>query len=512
MRVKLLVVLFLVFTGLLKVNGQSPIKPQYRYLATFDFNDTTSLKLKGPARVISQDGREGLNMTSIHSALQLKAHSLKSNAGAVSLWVMSLEDLSTYRDRVKMDMNNPYYGNYPFLSDNPNPQNVDSANFKFLWSTFWHPSLRVQFGKGNFYDDNFRYPHRAFVSVSHFSLKQYKWYQFTLTWNYQQEHYSLYVNGILIGREDHFKQRSFHRDSVNTSIYAGNPTLCLSDIRFYNRELNAKEIYTDYRQQATSFDPKLERELLYTYSGQNRKKFEFHPDGRWKNKLNLSLSKPTDRDSLHVQGNPLNVKITKDGLLVETINKQYTGALLDSQAYVWTKKPFEGDLYVEYDFKILRPGGLSLLMVQATGMNREDFMADYPLKTTGRMTTVYGEDVRNYHWEYYREMSDMRNDVQNSVLAKNPFGFALSFSALSKPYDYNKWNKLQFLQIGNKLIGAINGIVMVEFTDNGFINNGPVYNAGRIAIRCMIHSKMLFRNLKVYNRSQFKVVKKIDEK
>jgi hypothetical protein len=101
--------------------------------------------------------------------------------------------------------------------------------------------------------------------------------------------------------------------------------------------------------------------------------------------------------------------------------------------------------------------------------------------------------------------------VQNSVLAKNPFGFALSFSALSKPYDYNKWNKLQFLQIGNKFIGAINGIVMVEFTDNGFINNGPVYNAGRIAIRCMIHTKMLFRNLKVYNRSQFKVVKNINQ-
>ena len=227
--------------------------------------------------------------------------------------------------------------------------------------------------------------------------------------------------------------------------------------------------------------------------------------------MSLSFTKPTDIDSVHVQGNPLHVNITKDGLLVETINRQYTGALLDSQVYVWSKKPFEGDLYVEYEFKILRPGGLSLLMVQATGMNREDFMADYPPKTTGRMTTVYGEDVRNYHWEYYREMSDMRNDVQNSVLAKNPFGFALSFSALSKPYDYNRWNKLQFLQIGNKLIGAINGVVMVEFTDNGFINNGPVYNAGRIAIRCMIHSKMLFRNLKVYNRDQFKVGKKINQ-
>jgi hypothetical protein len=211
-----------------------------------------------------------------------------------------------------------------------------------------------------------------------------------------------------------------------------------------------------------------------------------------------------------VQGNPVDIRITKEGLLFETVNKQLTRGLLDSQAYVWPKQFFEGDLYVEYEFKVLRPGGPSLLVVQASGMNREDFMKDYHLKTIGRMTTVYSEDVRSYHWEYYREMSDMRNDVENSLLAKNPFGFALSFSALDKPVDSTRWHKLQFLQIGNKLIGAINGIVMVEFTDSSFINNGPVYNAGHIAIRCMLHSKMLFRNLKVYNKSQFLEVKKVN--
>ncbi|MEO7766654.1 MAG: hypothetical protein ABIS01_04480, partial [Ferruginibacter sp.] len=104
-------------------------------------------------------------------------------------------------------------------------------------------------------------------------------------------------------------------------------------------------------------------------------------------------------------------------------------------------------------------------MVQASGMNREDFMADYPLRTGGRMTTVYGEDVRNYHWEYYREMGDMRNDVENSALMKNPYLYPLSFGSLDEPVEKNKWQKLQFSQVGNKLVGAINGIVMVECTD-----------------------------------------------
>jgi len=125
------------------------------------------------------------------------------------------------------------------------------------------------------------------------------------------------------------------------------------------------------------------------------------------------------------------------------------------------------------------------------------------------MLTVYGEDVRNYHWEYYREMSDMRNDVSNSALMKNPFLYPLSFSALTTPVEKNTWHKLQFLQIGNKLTGAIDGVIMVEFTDDGFTNNGPVYNYGRIAIRCMLHSKLLFRNLRVYNRASFTIEKLI---
>jgi len=71
-------------------------------------------------------------------------------------------------------------------------------------------------------------------------------------------------------------------------------------------------------------------------------------------------------------------------------------------------------------------------------------------------------------------------------------------------------HKLKFLQIGNKLIGAINGVVMVEFTEDGFFNNGPVYYFGVIAIRCMMHSKLLFRNLKVYNQSKFKTEQHIN--
>lgn len=482
-------------------------RPVYIYLTDFSFTDSSKAKLAGPARVVSLDGRKGLNTTSIRSAVELKRHTVKSPQGTVSLWFLPLEDLSAYDPKPNFSRSNPEFYTYPFLSDNPQPQNYNACSFKLAWTPRWHPSLTALFGKGSFYEEAFNLPHKAFISVSHVVFKKNTWYQLALTWDYDKDKYALYLNGILIGNQNHFNTEKFYRDSVGPSLYTGNPSMAFSTIKFYNAALAQKEVYAGFRKESTSFSKEIEDELISTYNGKGKGPFTFNPDATWQKKLSIDFNKSSDLDSFYVQGNPVSVKITGEGLQVETIDKLYTGRLLDSQVYVWAYKPFEGDLYVEYEFKVLRPGGLSLLMVQASGMNREDFMTDYPLRKGGRMTTVYGEDVRNYHWEYYREMADMRNDNTNSALMKNPFLYPLSFSALTTPVDYTKWHKLQFLQRGNKLIGAINGIIMVEATDNGFTNNGPVYNFGRIAIRCMLHSKMLYRNLRVYNKAQVKTEK-----
>lgn len=74
--------------------------------------------------------------------------------------------------------------------------------------------------------------------------------------------------------------------------------------------------------------------------------------------------------------------------------------------YLWTRDVFEGDLYLTAEFRIHQHGGLALWMLQAAGMQGEDFLSDYPLRSDGAMSTVITEDVRNYHWEFYREMVD----------------------------------------------------------------------------------------------------------
>ena len=154
-----------------QTNAQPIVKPKFSYLSDFSFADTNSVKLTGPARVVSFDGRKGLNMTSIHSVLQLKSHNLKEKKGTLTMWIMPMEALSSFDSLPKMRISNSYYFNYNFLSDCQNPQDFRKSNFKLSWTPRWHPSLIAQFAKGTFYEEAFNMPHKAVVSVSHFAFK-----------------------------------------------------------------------------------------------------------------------------------------------------------------------------------------------------------------------------------------------------------------------------------------------------------------------------------------------------
>lgn len=320
--------------------AQTNSNPKYIYLNEFSFIDTTFQKLKGPARVVDVEGRKGLNMTSIRSVLQLKVHNMKERQGTISMWVLSLEDLGTSNAKTSMAISNPYWTIYPLLTDCQDPQDIINANFKMVWMNAWHPNLIALFGKDKLYENAFNMPRKALVEVSHFGFKRRTWYNFVLSWDYDKNEYRMYVNRITIGKEDQHTTQIFHRDSINTSLYIGNPTFCYSNINFYESVLDEKELHDLYKKETTKFDPALEEELLHTYAGKNLKPFTWKLGVGWVPKLNISLTKSSDLDSFYVQGKPVQVAISKEGLLIETVNKEMTARLLDSQMYIWTKKTF----------------------------------------------------------------------------------------------------------------------------------------------------------------------------
>jgi len=68
------------------------------------------------------------------------------------------------------------------------------------------------------------------------------------------------------------------------------------------------------------------------------------------------------------------------------------------------------------------------------------------------------------------------------------------------------WYRLDYVQEGERLRGAIDGVTVMDVIDDGFSNNGPVLLNGRIALRCMMRTDMTFRDLAVWNRPHFKTV------
>ncbi|WOO42555.1 DUF1961 family protein [Rubellicoccus peritrichatus] len=456
-------------------------------------------KVDGPVRILDLKGMQGINVTSIHSRIRLKEHNLNQERGTVSLWFFSLEDLTLRYQRSCMMANNPFSGRIPFLSDQDNPNDCDSAHFAMFFEYGWHTQFVAKWYRGPLWPDKIDPPQKAMVTSEKCSFLKDRWYQVTLSWDKPKEELRLYYNGILSGVSDRFK-KAFYFEQIQNGLIAGSPMLCHGPIAFFDEVLDADSVYQNYRQNAVDYDPEMEANLRHLYLGQNSQPFTWQPDGDWTEKLNLSLKEPDHLESFHLQGYTDAPSILSgEGLLVETPQIPQQSDSLENQVYLWTREVFEGDLYVELDFKPLRPNGLSLLMLQAIGMSREDTLTDYDPPTCGNMDTVHSSDTRNYHWEFYREMNDVRNDLASGCFLKNPFCWPLGYGTLPAPLETNQWHQLKFLQNDDRLIGAINDQIVFDARDSSNTNSGSVYNCGHVVLRCMVNTKVLFRNLRILN-------------
>lgn len=463
-----------------------------------------NIHIDGSYRLLSHRGKTGINMTSTNGHIILPKHNLNDNAGSIDLWVMSLEDLaSASHNNEWFGIHNPHYPNYLLLADTPVTGDFEGAVFALNWASIWYPQMSAKFYRGNIYDNAYRPVHHAIVTAGHLPLHRLSWYHIALTWDKKANDYRLYANGILIGISDRYVKQMLW-ENCGEFLYSGNPTLVISDITFYDKVLDKKEVYEHFKFQEGSALPEATEEIHKIYCNEHLEQFFWNPDDTWENRLSLPLTQENDLNQFYIQGNTSAPQITPDGLLVETDSFEASChpkyAIDTSQVYLWSKQSFEGDLHLEYEFMPLQNGGLSLLAVNASGMQREDFMKDYPLCINGSMQMLCWEDVRSYHWEYFREVTDTRNDTASHVLLKNPWLFPLQYRCMKESLEIGKWHKLQYHQEGRQITCSIDSVVVLQTEDNPFNNNGPCFQCGHFAIRCMIDTKMRFRNLKVYNK------------
>jgi hypothetical protein len=454
----------------------------------------------GPCRFLELDGRKGINPTSIHTVVSYSHHNLNRPCGSLTYWVFSLEEIFNFLKRdVMFTMANRSPHLFPLLTDNPDLGDFENATFWLGYEAQWHPAFLAKFYRGDVFLDAIRSPQKAYAMASAFEFQPNRWYQITLTWNFPEEEIFIYANGVRIAGSDRFHS-AFRRDATGPVLYSGKPTLCFGELKFIDGMLAPEEAAALYLEESTCIDEAFQSGLRRTFAGAQLESFSFREGPEWVTKLDVNFKDKAHLQRFRIQGIVDKAQITPEGLHIATVKEAYEPQNRGKQMYLWSRDTFEGDLYVEYEFRPNQPFGLSLLVFQASGMSREDLELDYPVRTTGNMHWIHSADMRCYHLEYFRHMTAVRNDLDNAALVKNPYQWVMGFGCLEDPLKEHCWHKLQVLQEEGSITAALNGKKLFTANDRPFGNNGPVLNFGRIAIRCMINTDMHFRNLKVLNR------------
>jgi hypothetical protein len=460
---------------------------------------TSHWKQEGQFTLVTHEGRTGWRAQGIHDRLLLEDHTLNKPQGTLTFWFCPLDDLGVWSAGMDLPAAEPDFGFYSLLTDSDTPRQRGSGTFTLSWDSGWYPSLIAQFFPGHLYSN--ASDGEAYVLAGHIAFERLRWVCLQLTWNDETGEIHLVANGVLVSRNNPYSTRKT-RHRCGEILRAGNPSLLIGDILFEDKVLPPIDLPAD--PQTRKWQRMLSPASLPT--------LDWQPPAGWRTELNLSLREPEHIDAFYVQGMEEAPRITPDGLEVRTALERRKGnfgavtaadpakrAEDKDQVYLWTRQHFASRrLAVELEFMPRRHNGLSLLVLQASGMQGEDFMAEYPLRTNGWMKTVYGENVRNYHWEFFREMDDCRADVASHVLCKNPWGWPLQYQCAPEPLELDRWHRLLFLQEENRLRGVIDGQVVLDVQDNPHNGHGPIYRQGHFAIRCMWKSHFLYRNLNIH--------------
>ena len=453
--------------------------------------------VEGPHRFVVVTGRRGYQPLSLTTSLRIPCTVQQLDQGTFTLWISPLETLTVSPPLAHVARKDPHWQRYALLSDGFPGNDPDRSVFAWYWQSTWHPQMIAKFKRGAAGNSAADFGVTPYVPVEHLPLHRGAWYQLVFTWNKPASRFRVYVNGILCGTT----RFPFQCDPAGDTLHLGNTAMVFSGFEADDEERSDADIARRYAADPTPKPAAVNAELQRLFTVQPAVPADRTPGPGWRVAFQRSLTATNDLDGWRQQGclaPPFTLKardLTPEGLLLQTPDQVHT----ESRVYFWSPDVFEGDLAVAFEFRPEQDTGLALLVVQASGMQREDFLTDHPPRTSGSMDTIIADRVRNYHWEFFRHAVDVRGDLATQVIAKNPWMRPLALSCLP-PLEVNQWHRLLFVQEGGRIRGAIDGRWAFDVTDSADSHSGPVLDRGHIGLRLMYGTRMRFRNLTVWNR------------
>lgn len=454
-------------------------------------SDATNVRLEGPHRFRTVRGRTGLQVLSLHTRAVVTTELPRSPQGTVSFWFSPLEDL-TFLSKPNGSSSKVAF-DFPFFADVFPPRRVTQARFAVNF-TVGYPALMARFAAGEVWR-KLDYGLAPFVYAEKAVLRRGAWYHVALTWDRAAKTLVLFLNGLMAGhnlRADNFEEPA-------AELFLGNPSIVLADLRLEARVAGPEEMAAAYAAGRPPTNQLADADTRQLLVPGYLAPLDLRRDAAWKPALECAFTRAGDLEQWVRQGPRLHLEdfrmeTSAEGLLLRTPSPVHT----ETRMYLWSQRTFEGDQWIEFDFRLESPRGLALLATCVSGMQREDFFADHGVPATGSMGTILN-DVRCYHWEFVRRVEAMRNDVETQYVAKNAVGVKLISRCVPR-LEQNRWYRLRFVKAGARLHGAFDGQTVFDVRDNAWTNNGPVYDFGRIGLRHMYDTALRYRNLVVYQR------------
>lgn len=459
---------------------------------TIPLSDDSGLTIEGPHRFVEIAGITGLQVTSLKTKAFAKTTALNSAKGSVSFWMSPLENMDksqavgSSKDKMK----------YPFLADKFPLYNTDSCNFSVFYWGAYYPRVVGRFTQGSFWGQ-MDYGLAPFVYAEDLPLQKRQWYHFVITWNKPAEILVIYVNGQMVGHN--YSAKDFME--ANERLYIGNPLMVISRLKIQNQVLTHDQVKKEYVALRPATNGPSDETIRRISTPQDKPALDVKLDDDWKKIYECKFNQPSDLDAWKFQTGDLfydkfKLEVADQGLYWATPGTIHT----ETRGYLWCPVKLEGDCWVEYEFQLVSPKGLSLLIVYASGMQGEDVIEEYGLRKTGSMGDMLS-NYRNYHWEYMRRVEAMRTDVETQYVNKNPWGKSIYVGCVPR-FEQNRWYKIRFVKIGNRLHGSLDGKTVFDVTDN-LNNNGPIFSSGRVVLRQMYHTEMRYRNFTIYRKKSF---------
>lgn len=463
----------------------------------------TEVHVQGPHRFVSINGKTGWQPLSRQSALRLPTEQHLQDHASFVLWICPTETLAVSPPLQHTHDKHPNWQEYGLLADTLSTNDIAESVFTWYWRSYWHPQMVAKFMRGPAGGAAADFAVTPYVPVEHMTLLERRWYQLVLTVDKPASRLCIYLNGVLCGTTRY----PFRCQPPRRELYLGNTAMAFADVAVFDHALTQEQITALFQAGDAPRDAQVDESLRQLYTVQPKPAVDWAPDAQWTLKLDRSLTRDGDFDGWAQQGcsaPPFEMpekRITPEGLLLQTPAR----VAVESRVYFWSPEVYEGDMAVEFEFRPEQDTGLALLVLQAAGMQGEDFWTDHPPRSTGSMNTIIGDQVKNYHWEFFRHAVDVRNDLGTHVLAKNPWCKALGMST-TPSVALNEWHRLVFVQEGSRLRCALDGDWVLDVQDDAHSHCGPVLHGGRVGLRQMYDTRIRYRNLRIWNRNPITVI------